>query len=286
MCIAIYNHNDMLSRQTIKNCWDSNDDGAGMLWVENGVLMTHKQLKDLDSFYAKYQDIRSKTDTVVMHFRIRTHGEVDINNIHPFLVDDNVGLVHNGIISQHSVANSKYSDTYHFTEFLRTMPKGFQNSEACLALIEDYIGKYNKLIFLDSDGNAEIVNEAAGIWDGNSWFSNESYLDPTARYYGHIRATSKDYKWESINVKDGDFYDDGFYKYPLSDNGLIDFDKVDWEQIDTENWDEAMWDEYYEWESQWYEEQKECKECGVKLYEGLDNFKKQTCVMCDYEPAK
>ena len=263
MCIAIYNHDNVLSHETIKNCWVSNGDGAGMLWVENGVLNTHKQLDNLDSFYAKYKQIRSVTDTVVLHFRIRTHGKVDINNIHPFLVNDDLGLVHNGIISQTSYSKSDYSDTYHFTEFLRSMPPNFHKYDACMELIADYIGVYNKLIFLGSDGYFKIVNESAGMWDGTSWFSNDSYLDPTARYYGHIKKKSNDdYDWTSLpfDRNTEDFYYDGFYKYPINkDTGLIAFELVDFEAIDIETWDEYMWAEYEEWELMRY---GTCASCG------------------------
>ncbi len=203
MCIAIYNNKDLLTKKTLQNCWNSNDDGAGMLWVEDGQLQVYKQLKSFKAFFKKYQEVRKVTEKVVLHFRIRTHGVVDERNIHPFIVDETVGFVHNGIINDFSYGVSEFSDTWHFNEFLKDMPKHFTKSSSVMALISDFIGTYNKLIFMGNDNEVLIVNEKAGFWDGESWFSNKSYLDPSLRYYGHqLQTTTKkvDDEWD-------DFYD-------------------------------------------------------------------------------
>lgn len=177
MCIAILNTKKVtLKKQTLKNCWDNNSDGAGMLYVDNGTLKVFKEMDDFNVFYNKYLDIRKthKDSQIVLHFRISTHGKINKTNCHPFLVDKNIGFVHNGIISGMPHSND-FSDTYMFNElYLKKLPRKFEQNEAIKSLIEDFIGT-NKLIFLDSDNNATIFNEKAGTWDNDCWFSNTTY---------------------------------------------------------------------------------------------------------------
>jgi predicted glutamine amidotransferase len=250
MCIAIYNNKDLLTKKTLQNCWNSNDDGAGMLWVDNGELQSYKQLKSFKAFFKQYQEVRKITDKVVLHFRIRTHGVVDERNIHPFIVDETVGFVHNGILNEFSYGVSEFSDTWHFNEFLKDMPKQFIKSSSVMALVSDFIGSYNKLIFMGSDNEVVIVNEKAGYWDGESWFSNKSYLDPSLRYYGHQLQTTKTTA-PTTNYADKDFND--YY-----------------DKLDEQSWNQSFGvTEGY------------CGDCGIELMKGYgDDLETCQCSMC------
>lgn len=249
MCIAIYNNKDLLTKKTLQNCWNSNDDGAGMLWVQDGQLQVYKQLKSFKAFFKQYQEVRKVTDKVVLHFRIRTHGVVDERNIHPFIVDETVGFVHNGIIQEFSYGVSEFSDTWHFNEFLKDMPKNFTKSNSVMTLISEFIGSYNKLIFMSNDNEVTIVNEKAGFWDGESWFSNKSYLDPTLRYYGHkLQTTTK------------------------TTNANVDYSSKDWN-----DYYNAFDDEYVNpSDTLGY-----CLDCGIELMKGYgDDLVSGQCSMC------
>ena len=51
MCIAILNPSDVtLEKSVLKNCWSNNKDGAGMLYLVDGVLTIHKEMKKM-KFY-------------------------------------------------------------------------------------------------------------------------------------------------------------------------------------------------------------------------------------------
>lgn len=179
MCIAIFNPSDViLEKETLKNCWENNGDGAGLLWVEYGSLKTYKAMVNFDKFYNKYLEVRkskhTKQSQVVIHFRISTHGKVNRTNCHPFIVNDKLGFVHNGIISKVE-RNIDYSDTYMFNElFLKQLPKDFYTKQVYHDLIESYIGG-SKLLFLDTNNDAYIINESMGVWDLGCWFSNTTY---------------------------------------------------------------------------------------------------------------
>jgi len=197
MCIAILNKSNQLSRKTLKNCWDSNDDGAGIMYVKDKKLELFRQPNlspdDFNSLYLAYCTAykqRDKDTPVVLHFRIATHG-LTPEFLHPFAVSDTLGFVHNGILS--GLGTHEYSDTAELRDLLRELPKsmtksvaGLLNPRLMFTMLQQFIGVGNKLIFLDNIGDFEIVNEKAGSWDGGNWFSNSSYKERGVRYYGSM----------------------------------------------------------------------------------------------------
>lgn len=179
MCIAILNEaKKTIDFATLQTCWNNNRDGAGMLWTENGVLFSHKEMGNFNKFYDKYLSIREKNEDtkIVLHFRISTHGKVNKTNCHPFKVNNELGFVHNGIISGIPYSND-YSDTYMFNKhILQNMPSDFLNHKGILTLIEEFIS-YSKLVFLNANNEYTIIGEDKGVWDDGNWFSNSTYKD-------------------------------------------------------------------------------------------------------------
>lgn len=179
MCIAIMNPSNVtLKKEVLQNCWENNTHGAGMLYIESGKLKTFKEMNDFDKFFQKYLDIRknkrSKKSKVILHFRISTHGKINEDNCHPFLVNESLGFVHNGIIYDVQT-HTDYSDTYMFNElYLQSFPSDFLDSWQMQDMIEKFIG-HSKLVFLDDQNNDTILNEDLGVWDYGCWFSNTTY---------------------------------------------------------------------------------------------------------------
>jgi predicted glutamine amidotransferase len=187
MCIAILNTpNVTFPKSLISTCWDNNGDGAGLIYTGGGSLYVYKELHSVDEFYNKYIDVRRRfpKSKIVLHFRISTSGGINVDNCHPFSVSKDLAFVHNGIISELNGINPKKSDTNLFNEFvLQQLPAGFTANPALMSVIEKYIGS-SKLIFLDKDNEATIVNEELGVEDAkylNCWFSNSTYK-PSAYY--------------------------------------------------------------------------------------------------------
>ena len=192
MCIAILNTKvATLKKEALQNCWLNNGDGAGILYIDNGVMKTSKELKSFDSFYETYTQIKrsfGRKNNILIHFRISTHGLVNESNCHPFLVDDNIGFIHNGMI--YNVEDSKlHSDTYMFNEnILKNFKPGFEHNPIIMDMLADFIGKGSKLVFLNAQDEYCIVNEEAGHWYMGCWFSNRSY-EKVNNYvdYGGVR---------------------------------------------------------------------------------------------------
>lgn len=194
MCIAIYKPQGFhLLDETIENCWNSNPDGAGFMYAENGVLHVKKGLMTLENFKTTYEPHKNKD--CVLHFRIRTHGDLDKENTHPFLVDKNIGVVHNGIISKICTkTDPTKSDTWHFCQLhlseLAIDNHKFYQNPVYKELIESYIGQ-SKLIFMDNEGNVEIFNEKLGSWNTECWFSNSSWNWSPAQPTNTLRFKNK-----------------------------------------------------------------------------------------------
>lgn len=197
MCIAILNgKRATLKKETLRNCWENNGDGAGILYIDDDGVHTTKELKNFDTFYEKYIDIKRKhgKHNILLHFRISTHGLVNESNCHPFLVDEQLGFIHNGMI--YNVENSKiHSDTYMFNKnILQNLKQGFEYNQDIMDMIEDFIGVGSKLVFLNAKDQFFIVNEKAGHWANDCWFSNNSYKT-VSRYvdYGGTKRLKSGY---------------------------------------------------------------------------------------------
>lgn len=172
MCIAILNTSKQLPDNYIKNSWDNNNQGAGLLWQDAGKLHTYKTFSYKD-FLQKYKQVRKATKgKVVLHFRIATSGYKGLENLHPFLVNEHLGFVHNGVIG--GLGNMQHSDTYQFNEMLKDLPSNFLESATIREFISSYID-HSKLVFLSSNNTHTIINERMGHWVGDDWFSNTSY---------------------------------------------------------------------------------------------------------------
>lgn len=176
MCIAIYKPADVtINKETLAQCFKSNPDGAGFMYTENKELHMQKGFFTFNDFWNAYEPHKEKQAAI--HFRIKTHGKIDTDNCHPFMINKSLGFIHNGVISGFGLTDK--SDTYHFNdEILKPLVHKYGNNiltnPSIKFLIESKIG-YSKFVMLDRHGNHTLFNEDKGVWDGEVWFSNTSY---------------------------------------------------------------------------------------------------------------
>lgn len=119
----------------------------------------------------------------LFHSRFGTGGVYSRFNCHPFHFagDRRTVVAHNGVLptSVQPGKKDRRCDTRIAAEEL--LPSGFghlsvpSNRDRVAA----WIGKRNKLVILtvnpDYDRNHYIINESAGLWDHNIWYSNTDY---------------------------------------------------------------------------------------------------------------
>ena len=167
MCIAVWKPQGIeLTEETLQNCWNRNPDGAGFMYAEDGKLNIVKGLMTYNEFEAAYAPHSDKN--CVLHFRIATHGGVNPENTHPFIVNDDLAMVHNGIISNVPTPDKTKSDTWHFTEMYLKKYWFLWKDAEFKSLIESYIG-HSKLILMDSTGEVKIYKESLGNWNSDCW---------------------------------------------------------------------------------------------------------------------
>ncbi len=201
MCIAILNASgNTLPEAYLENSWDNNNQGAGLLWVENRKLKSFKTFK-YEELRERYFQLRENMfiGNIVLHFRIATAGKHNETNLHPFFVNKNLAFVHNGIIPK--LGDNTYSDTWWFNEtILKKLPTNFINNSVICGFIKESIS-WSKLLFLDKNDKYYIINAQQGHWDeSGNWFSNESYLSRNDFvYYGNTKKAKTYPKWNDLH---------------------------------------------------------------------------------------
>lgn len=181
MCIAIAKPKDtVLLPYVLRNCFNHNPDGAGFAYLEDdGELVVEKGFFKFDEFLEAYKPHEDKQ--ALLHFRIKTHGDLSADNCHPFVVEDGLAFIHNGIISA-SRGHANMSDTAVFNEdILKPLVAKFGEDalqqDVVKTLIEQYIGS-SKLAFIDSKSKQfNIFNKELGNIADEVWFSNFSWQD-------------------------------------------------------------------------------------------------------------
>lgn len=187
----------MPTRDTIRNMWNVNSDGAGIMYVENNKVRIEKGFMKYKSFAKKLDELERRLDLtatpLVMHFRITTHGGTKPENTHPFPITDSigalkklksyadVGVAHNGIIT--SVSPRKgISDTMEYiatqlAPLKRALPRFYANKDAML-LVKNAIE--SKMAFLTKEGKIYTIGDF--IEDKGVLYSNGSYQKSYCHY--------------------------------------------------------------------------------------------------------
>jgi hypothetical protein len=128
---------------------------------------------------------------MAIHFRLATHGDSTIANVHPFRMDEHTMVIHNGMLPIETKGTR--SDTAIFVEdVLPKLGSLWFDDDHMHDLVDAYCtnGYANKLVVLTDNPNAThrayIVNSSAGNWneDKTIWFSNRSHEGsrPMARW--------------------------------------------------------------------------------------------------------
>lgn len=213
MCIAIFqNAGNIISDDEFYNCWCANPDGGGFAYITpTGEIKVQHYMK-YKKMYAAYRaamEVHGDTSPFLVHFRIATHGSVDLSNCHPFKVNDNQVLIHNGMIPVLYDKGERRSDTRIFAEdYMRKMPDGWLDDPFMVDMVEDFITTGSKVAFLSTNTEhaGYILNQKLGHWtDGNGiWWSNSSYktcrttaTNPQSAWY-----RPSDVKFEDPDIAD------------------------------------------------------------------------------------
>lgn len=174
-----------LDEAWLRDFYKRNDDGFGFMYSVDGKMYVDKSLGKVDEFIKHWRRLEECKIDFVAHLRMRTHGDISLENCHPYMVLDGthgveMWMMHNGVLSNGNAKDSTKSDTWHFiVDYMRPLldPSLGGNPDivynpAFKSILGSAIGQSNKLIFLDNMGRLSTINKAAGKeWNG-MWLSN------------------------------------------------------------------------------------------------------------------
>lgn len=190
MCLAIFKpFGQVIDIEKLKNGFHNNDDGAGFSVSNGEKIVGFKGYFTFAEFMEKYDNYNKPEYATAVHFRMATHGAKNKDNCHPFRLSRDWMAIHNGILPWKS--DAAHSDTYYFCkEVLRPLCKnGRITDPKVLSILEDHID-YNKIVIMNKNGTAIILNENSGHWKEGIWYSNSGYEERT---------------WTSWNYHDDDY---------------------------------------------------------------------------------
>ena len=143
-------------------------DSAGVALSLNGELNTVKAVGKVANLDAALTDAGVKGTAGIAHTRWATHGGVTEANAHPHISNDEIALVHNGIIENHSqLRDALKGDGYEFlsetdTEVMVHLIHQLRQQhstllEAVKAAVKQLEGAYGTVVFDKANDNEIIV---------------------------------------------------------------------------------------------------------------------------------
>lgn len=227
MCLALYKPaKATLSKAEMATAFKANPDGAGFAYYDPALRRVEIQRGyfTFDSLWQDLDPIMADKCPLILHFRWATHGDVNVENCHPFALKDGA-LIHNGIITGLGTSTYKSSNKYYTAstcattecsddrsdtrEFVEDFLDGMDVNalRGAKKLIQHTIG-YSKLVTIHDDGSVIIFNEQSGHWRGGIWYSNNSYEASKAKYANPVNLTPTKYDYHSKSTKVKDYYPD------------------------------------------------------------------------------
>lgn len=203
MCLIFTHHKDtVLDEGWIKNFHYRNPDGIGVM--SSGYDANNVPIVSIEKFLPRngteaweFYKGHIQGKECVVHFRMMTHGKVNHENVHPYIIagtdeQPTLAFMHNGILSCGNSADKDKSDTWHFNEYyLKPLLDPIQNGHPDLAMKEEFalimgefIGTNNRFVFMDDLGRTQIVNEDTGVYWRGMWLANTYAWDAPNHVFG------------------------------------------------------------------------------------------------------
>lgn len=268
------------SKKALRRAAVQNPDGFGYAVIGDGRIYTYRSM-DAEETIKSYFEVRDEfpNSNSIFHLRITTHGATNIDNCHPFRVNDDVVLGHNGMLP---IKEDKgRSDTRIFAE--DWLPEfdlvDLLDTEDGMKDLENFAGA-SKLAFLNTSSllrqSLYIVNEELGHWDNGVWYSNNSYKKSYGTYtIGKSSGWSPTYPTYKVTDRRASTPSDcesSFNYRPYSSRDLV-WDDVEqtWFEDDADREDDVVYwtcagcksTEIYDLQS---DEPEFCPECGNCWY--------------------
>ena len=164
MCCIIHRLKDSKSIPTsnIDLIIDKNPHGWGISYIKNGILQIEKSM-NMEAAVVKIKQLEDENIEFLFHARYATHGEKNLQNCHPYDLNNGV-MFHNGTIDIRC-RNKHLSDTHYFSLKVNKYLRKKKSLEWIIKKLSSQIGKSRLAFMLDT---GEILK--FGDWqelDGN-----------------------------------------------------------------------------------------------------------------------
>lgn len=176
MCLLIHQTaGQVFTNEQLDDFYLRNPDGFGAIVKQPDGVKVFKKVGSLAEIQDLYK-LEVASYEAVIHFRMKTHGDIDLFNCHPYQVTESLYMAHNGILSTGNAADQSKSDTWHYIENylkpLLTKHPDLLHEPAFQKMLGSHIGASNKFAFMNGNGSVVIINKFAGVEHFNSWLSN------------------------------------------------------------------------------------------------------------------
>lgn len=186
MCLIIHSptgHSP--SEDIIESALSINPDGVGFMYMDRGKPESFKILHARSDYIERVCETLKDTEYCV-HFRMRTHGDVSADNLHPFDLANGGLLMHNGVM--HNIdtkSDTKKSDTWHLVHGqINPAIRQNQPEQDWWNHIADIAGYHNRLAYLSPTGQFHFLNYEDGVEYEGAWYSNTyAWRNPSERDY-------------------------------------------------------------------------------------------------------
>lgn len=194
MCIIVVKKYGVAcpSEGVLKTCWDNNSDGAGYMYVRDGLVHIRKGFMTWSKFLAAYQDEHFTADDVfAVHFRIATSGGTNAGRTHPFPMSSDlsvltaprlavdVAMMHNGVFGS---GKEDWSDTMLFVKKFANHPiireHIFSKDKKYRVFVRELVqakSTGSRLVFMNGNGNIALTGSWEYDKDTDLYYSNNGY---------------------------------------------------------------------------------------------------------------
>jgi predicted glutamine amidotransferase len=183
MCLLIQQTAETnFTEEHLVDFYNRNRDGIGVMWAEGGYLHQDKILPANAAEAVEFYNRVARGKVCCVHYRMRTHGDVDYENTHPYEVfgfteehEMPILLMHNGILHTGNDKDTTKSDTWHY---IRDYLHRLLDKDPTLAFtpeFKDVIGRHigsNRFAMMNHLGEVAIINKNQGVMFLGAWLSN------------------------------------------------------------------------------------------------------------------
>lgn len=170
----------------IDDVYQSNADGFGFMYhTKTGVKVVKRLPRNADDVRKMFAALPNDDRMVAGHARMRTHGDINKEQVHPYPIAPGAWLMHNGILSTGNKADTSKSDTWHFAkEYLSTLSADTLHNPQFLTMLGGFIDN-NRFVIMTDDGRMSWVNAHQGVQHDGIQFSNTYAWSPSLLIPGY-----------------------------------------------------------------------------------------------------